>query len=89
MRLVLRTAVFHLLCILTFAFIYFLYENDFSSIHKRDNTYIDYLNLSVTIQAGVGISHLIPDTSVTKMAIMIQQVIMLFTNILTLYIFTL
>jgi hypothetical protein len=50
---------------------------------------IDYLLLSTTIQAGVGISDLYPLSYYSKIAIIIQQILMLFTHVITLYIFTL
>ena len=50
---------------------------------------IDFLLLSTTIQSGIGMSDLYPLSYYSKIVVMIQQLIMLFTNIITLYIFTL
>ena len=50
---------------------------------------IDFLLLSTTIQSGIGMSDLYPLSYYSKIVVMIQQLIMLFTNIITLYIFPL
>ena len=50
---------------------------------------IDFFFLSTTIQAGVGYPDLIAITSLSKIILMIQQIIMITTNIFILYIFTL
>lgn len=89
MKLVIRTVIFHFVCILIFAFIYFNVSEQFH-VHKEDNRgIIDFILLSTTIQAGVGITDLYPTSSYTKIAVIIQQMIMLFTHVITLYIFTL
>lgn len=90
MKLVLRTLLFHLICIITFGIIYWMLARDFTFISNKTNPkLIDCLFLSTTIQAGVGLSDLNPDTVLTKLILMIQQFIMISTNIFLLYIFTL
>ena len=97
MKIVIRTAVFHLLCIIVFAFIYFYISEKYQSDnketkhtnHTKDKNFTDYLLLSTTIQAGVGISDLYPITFYSKIFLILQQIILLFTHLITLYIFTL
>ena len=52
-------------------------------------SFVDFLLLSTTIQAGVGISDLYPLSYYSKLVVIIQQMLMLFTHVITLYIFTL
>lgn len=89
MKRVIRTVVFHFCCILIFAYFYFNFKDDFKSQVKNDLTTIDYILLSTTVQAGVGISDIYPISFYGKFIMIIQQFIMIMTNIITLYIFTL
>jgi hypothetical protein len=49
---------------------------------------IDYLTLSVTIQAGIGLSDLYPVSHLAKIILMIHQFVVISTHVFTLYIFT-
>ena len=93
MKLVVRSVVFHSICILLFSFIYFYSREEFTSINHsasaNSNTYVDFLLLSTTVQCGVGITDLIPAKSFSKVCLIAQQYIMLLTHVITLYIFTL
>lgn len=99
MKLVIRTFVFHTICILLFSFVYFYFAEDFTALSdtssnngsgpKKRNTYIDFLLLSTTVQCGVGISDLVPTNILGKFWLIFQQYIMLLTHVITLYIFTL
>lgn len=91
MKLVLRTIIFHFICILIFAVVYYNLAESFADTSPtHDNkTFLDYILLSVTIQAGVGFAFLDPVTVYAKLAIILQQIIMISTNVLTIYIFTL
>lgn len=89
MKLLFRTVLFHIFCIIFFASIYAYLVDDFHSDHKGITGVIDFLSLSATIQCGVGMSDLYPITFYSKLALVIQQMIMLFTHVITLYIFTL
>ena len=89
MKIVIRTVIFHFLCILIFSYFYFNFEDHFQSQSKHEFTTIDYILLSTTIQAGVGISDIYPITFYGKMIMILQQIIMIMTHIFTLYIFTL
>lgn len=92
MKLVLRSFIFHILCIITFTYLYLYLSEHFQNGKKKNmeyNSFIDFFLLSTTIQAGVGISNLLPISYYGKLAVIIQQIIMLFTHIITLYVFTL
>lgn len=89
MKIVIRTAVFHLLCILTFALIYLYLSEHFQTNHDtKHNSFTDFLLLSTTVQAGVGVSELYPISFYSKLVLIIQQVLLIFTHLITLYIFT-
>lgn len=95
MKLVIRTLFFHVSCIFLFTLIYLYLSEHFENNNKisKPNTkyreFTDFLLLSTTIQAGVGISDLFPISFYSKIVVIIQQFIMLLTNVITLYIFTL
>jgi heme A synthase len=93
MKLVIRTFIFHIICILLFTYVYLYLSDHFNNgkeeKNKNYNTFIDFLLLSTTIQAGVGISDLYPISYNGKLAVIVQQIIMLLTHIITIYIFTL
>lgn len=91
MKVAIRTIVFHISCIILFSFLYLYFSSNFDSNdgNKAHNGYIDFLLLSTTVQAGVGISDLYPVSFSSKIVMIIQQILMLTTHIFTLYIFTL
>ena len=93
MKIVIRTAIFHILCIIIFALIYLYLSENFESNNEEKNIkhrkFTDFLLLSTTIQAGVGISDLYPVAFYSKIVLIIQQVLLIFTHLITLYIFTL
>jgi hypothetical protein len=91
MKLAIRSVVFHMLCIVIFAIIYLYFSTHFNSNIgvTKNNDFIDFLLLSTTIQAGVGITDLYPNSYYGKVAMITQQIIMLTTHVFTLYIFTL
>jgi hypothetical protein len=96
MKLVIRTALFHLLSIIIFALIYLYISEDFQSgngdyeiKNTKYNNFTDCLLLSTTIQAGVGVSDLYPISFYSKIVLIIQQIMLIFTHLITLYVFTL
>jgi hypothetical protein len=91
MKLLFRTLVFHLICIVFFATLYHYLEESFddTSSNHKNKTFLDFFLLSSTIQAGIGFNFLDPITSVSKICVIIQQIVLISTHILTLYIFTL
>jgi len=90
MKLVIRTFIFHIFCIIVFAIIYSNFSEGFHLTEQDDKkSFVDFILLSTTIQAGVGISDLYPLSYYSKITVIIQQMVMLLTNVITLYIFTL
>jgi hypothetical protein len=90
MKIVIRTALFHLLCIIIFALIYLYLSEHFQTDQDiKHNSFTDFLLLSTTVQAGVGVSELYPISFYSKMVLIIQQILLIFTHLITLYIFTL
>lgn len=89
MKLFIRTVLFHFLCIFAFAIIYLRLKDHFmkGKENEDDLTLIDYILLSTTIQAGVGISDIYPISFYGKVAMIIQQLIMICTHVFTIYIF--
>jgi hypothetical protein len=92
MKIVIRTVVFHFLCILLFAMLYYYASDQYQYQNKTKNqshaSLIDYIFLSTTIQAGVGLTDIYPISSYGKMLMIIQQFIMIMTHVFTIYIFT-
>ena len=88
MKIVLRTVFFHFLCIGGFGMLYSFLKDDFTEKPETEMQLIDYMLLSTTIQAGVGISDIYPISFYGKLAMIIQQFLMLCTHIFTIYIFT-
>lgn len=91
MKLVVKTALFHIICIIVFSFVYFLYKAHFVPVDKdlKYDSFIDFVNLSLTIQSSVGMTYIIPNTIIVKVIIMIQQILVILTHLITLYFFTL
>ena len=87
MKIVIRTVFFHFLCIIIFGILYFYLKEDFSEKEKVKKEMIDYVLLSTTIQAGVGVSELYPTTFYGKLTMIIQQIIMICTHVFTIYVF--
>ena len=83
-----NTFIVHIITIIIFAILYFLFSDHYSKYGNRFET-IDYILLSVTVQAGVGISDIHPVTFYGKFILILQQMLMLMTNIFTIYFFTL
>jgi hypothetical protein len=90
MKIAIRTVLFHFLCIIVFAIVYYNIQSQFQGTvsHER-RTFLDYIFLSTTIQASVGMSDIYPITSIGKIVMILQQLIMIMTHVFTLYIFNL
>jgi len=90
MKIAIRTVFFHFLCIAVFGIFYYNFQSHFQHTmqHER-NSLLDYILLSTTIQAGVGISDIYPITNVGKIVMILQQLIMILTHVFTLYFFNL
>lgn len=89
MKILIRTLVFHFVCILMFSL---LYLNITGEMVNEDNSpikFLDCLLLSTTIQAGVGFTNLSVNSSIGKLIMLLQQLLLISTHAFTLYIFTL
>jgi hypothetical protein len=91
MKLIIRTIIFHLICILLFSIIYFNLAESFIDVNnnKKNKTFIDFFSLSTTIQSGVGLTFLEPIDLYGKFAVLLQQLILISSYVIMLYIFTL
>ena len=97
MKRVLKTLAIHLFCIIFFAFFYFIFSLHFGN-NKQNSTknnneskvesLIDFLLFSTTIQAGVGISDILPVSVYGKIMMILQQLIMISINVITIYVYT-
>ena len=86
MKIAIRTVCFHFICILIFGIIYYNIHPQFE--HKIENareTFLDYILLSTTIQASVGISDIYPITNFSKIMLILQQLLMIMTHVFTIY----
>lgn len=93
MKFLFRALFFHFICILIFTLLYNTFSLSFDNTnhtnHTKRTTILDFLLLSTTIQAGVGISGFYPINATGKLLMTLQQIIMLSNNVFTLYLFTL
>ena len=88
MKIVIRTVFFHFLCIIFFGILYAYLKNDFEKNKDEEKLgFVDYILLSTTIQAGVGVSDMYPISFYGKITMIIQQLIMICTHVFTIYIF--
>ena len=90
MKLLIKTVFFHIFCIILFTLIYVHSYDHFENItDKKYNTNMDFLLLSTTIQSGVGLTDLLPTSNYAKIMVILQQLLRIFTHVITIYIFTL
>jgi hypothetical protein len=89
MKIVIRTLVFHYLCIIGFTFIYFYIQEHFSNIDKTKMDMLDFFLFSTTIQAGIGDSHIYPTAGISKIIMIVQQILLISTHVVSIYFFTL
>jgi hypothetical protein len=98
MRRVVQTLAIHLFCIVFFAFFYYYFalhfDNNTNSKFKHYlhtspiDELIDFFLFSTTIQAGVGISDILPISVYGKLLMILQQLIMISISVITIYVFT-
>jgi hypothetical protein len=88
MKIVIRTVLFHILCIFIFAALYYYFRDDFKTQVKEEFTILDYIFLSTTIQATVGLTDIYPTNFYGKLVMIIQQLVLIMTHVFTVYIFT-
>ena len=90
MKKVLYTFFFQLICIIIFGILYWYYSNDFTITNtiKSKKGILQYFYTIVTVQSGVGYSILTPNNERAMSLLMTQQLLMIFSNILILYLFS-
>ena len=78
MRKVYNTLLAHLTIIIIFSTLYYVIGEDkykFFSDTDREASYLTYLNLATTIQAGVGVSSVLPNSASSQILVITQQLI--------------
>ena len=90
MKHVFRIVLFHITCIIIFSFLYYNFITDFDNQFDKKiiPTLLDFILLATTIQVSVGLTEIYPKTNTTKILVLLQQLIMLSTNVFTIYFFT-
>jgi len=81
----LSTFIINIVLIIVFAIIYLNISSEFISTYgeKHNITFLDCLMTSTTVQAGVGITNIMPITIVSKIALIIHQILMITTHLLS------
>jgi len=88
MKIVFATIFFNFLCIIFFSMIYIYLKKEFINNTKNEIKLIDIIMFTTTIQAGVGLSHLFPNSFNSKLVTIIQQLTMICSYVFILYIIT-
>ena len=87
MKIAIRTICFHFFCIIIFTFIYRYISIELKDTEKSMISFIDYLYLSVAIQSGVGFSQVVPKNDTGRIVVIIQELVLICTHVLTLHFF--
>jgi hypothetical protein len=69
--------------------IYIYLKKEFINNNKNEIKLIDFLMFSTTIQAGVGLTNIFPNSFNSKLVTIIQQLTMISSYVIILYIITL
>jgi hypothetical protein len=84
MKFIINSLGFHIIALLLFAFIYYSLPNGHFILPpdlKRDLLLLDFFNLSTTIQAGVGLTQIIPATPLAQTVMSCQQLMLIVGNV--------
>jgi len=84
MKFIINSVGFHILTLLIFALIYYSLPIGHFTLQpheKRDLFLLDFFNLSTTIQAGVGITQIVPVTVIAQTVMSCQQLILIIGNV--------
>lgn len=81
--------IYHLICIALFTSLYFYLKHHFYRTMLKELTGLDMLLLSTTIQSGVGISDIYPNSTASKLFIVLQQLLMMTGHLFMIYTFNL
>jgi hypothetical protein len=88
MKLLIKMVFVNVVFIFIFFFIYLYLNSEFENItFQKKNRFLDFFLLSTTIQAGVGLTDLMPVGNYAMIATIIQQIIKIFTHVITIYVF--
>jgi hypothetical protein len=87
MKTAIRTICFHFFCIIIFTFIYRYISIELKDTEKSMSSFIDYLYLSVAIQSGTGFAQITPKNDIGRIIIIIQELVLICTHVLTLHFF--
>lgn len=89
MKVIFVPVLLNLLLIVIFGLIYCRFSNQFNNDNtnrtQKVGTIIDCFYMSITIQAGVGYQGLTPITNLAKLLLMSQQLCMITSNIIVVY----
>ena len=89
MKLIYAGVLLNLFLVLLFGLIYWKYGDEFTRDVDKNRVVVgnlfDFFYLSITIQAGVGYLGLIPISDLGKLLLMIQQLCMIMSNIIVVY----
>jgi hypothetical protein len=88
MKILIRTLIFHFFCILMFSLLYMNIADEMVSQDKSPINYLDCLLLSTSLQAGIGFTTLSAQGSIGKLIVILQEVLLISTHAITLYIYT-
>ena len=86
---IISTFFFHIFFALLFSVIYYNIGEDgfdLTTGNSRVAGYLDYLALSTTVQAGVGISNLSPKIGLSSLVLSIQQFMLIAVNVFIVYV---
>lgn len=89
MKVFAYAVIYHVICIILFTGLYFYLRHHFYSTTSKDLNGLDMLMLSTTIQSGVGISDIYPNSTTTKIFLVLQQFLMMTGHLFMIYTFNL
>lgn len=89
MKVFAYAVIYHMICIVLFTSLYFYLKHHFYRTTLKDLTGLDMLMLSTTIQSGVGMSDIYPNSTATKLFMILQQFLMMTGHLFMIYTFNL
>ena len=77
--------LYNLVLIVVFFIVYLVLADHFATSDRKKPEVIDILTLSVTLQTAVGFSSLTPVTNTGKIILLVQQIFLIFGNLIILH----
>ena len=77
--------LYNITLMIIFFVVYLLLAGHFVTSDKQKPEVVDILTLSVTLQTAVGYTNLIPVTNVGKLIVLVQQIFLIFGNLIILH----